>query len=254
MRPTMPSAGAARGGGLVRGSGTARGAGVLAVARYLFLDRRTYVLMPLSWSVLTFGLDVMVLELTPAGHGDKRWVWGLAAVYVIVFAIGAQAVARVLPFGLTLGFSRRTYFLGAVSLASAFAVCFGALVALGQAVERASDGWGIKMAYFRVAHLLDGAWWQTWLTAAVGFLLLFACGMWYGLVYRRGGLTGTWAFAGSQFLGLALLAAVITWTHGWGPIGRFLSAATAVDLTGILAGVAAVLLGGAYLTVRRLPV
>ncbi|MCL2782313.1 MAG: hypothetical protein FWD74_12675, partial [Actinomycetia bacterium] len=87
MRPTMPSAGAARGdgmlrgagaargGGLVRGSGTARGAGVLAVARYLFLDRRTYVLMPLSWSVLTFGLDVMVLELTPAGHGDKRWVW-----------------------------------------------------------------------------------------------------------------------------------------------------------------------------------
>jgi hypothetical protein len=44
------------------------------------------------------------------------------------------------PFTLTLEVSRRAYFLGATSLALALAVCFGLVVAVGQALERATGG------------------------------------------------------------------------------------------------------------------
>ena len=119
-------------------------------------------------------------------------------VFIVVYSwLGVQSVARALPFGLALGVSRRTYFLGAASLAAALAAGYG-LVLGSQAVERATGGWGMNMGYFRVPYILDGSWYLSWLTASVTFLLMFAYGMWYGLVYRRLGMTGTLIFGAAQ--------------------------------------------------------
>ncbi|MFI0721345.1 hypothetical protein [Streptomyces sp. NPDC021224] len=225
---------------------------VLTVVRYLLLDRFTYLVLPWAWAAFAFVLDVVILRLTPAGHASHRWVGGLAAVFLVVFGIGIQTVAQSLPFGLALGVSRRTYFLGATLLAVALAVCFGAAVAIGQAAERATDGWGMNMAYFRVPGVLDGSWWQTWLGAAAAFVMLFAYGMWYGLVFRRAGLIGTVSFAGAQGVLLTLAAAVVTWVHGWTRVAHFFTV-TAL-FPAVLAAVAVILLAGGLTTVRRLAV
>ena len=111
------------------------------IARYLLLDRLTYLVLPWAWAVFGFVLDVVIVQLTPAGHTSHRWVGGLAGVFIVVFVLGIQSVARALPFGLALGVSRRTYFLGATSLAAALAAGYGLMLALGQAVERATGGW-----------------------------------------------------------------------------------------------------------------
>jgi hypothetical protein len=224
------------------------------VVRYLLQDRVTYLAMPWGWAAFAFALDVVVLELTPAGHANHRWVGGLAAVFLVVFATGVQSVARALPLALALGVSRRTYFLGVTALALALAVCFGLVVAAGQAVERATGGWGIRMAYFRIPYLLDGPWYLSWLTAATAFVLMFVYGMWYGLVFRRAGFLGTAVFGAAQLGVLAVAAVAATWTHGWRDIGRFLTALTAAGVTGVLAAAVAVLLAGAFATIRRLTV
>ncbi|MFI0898914.1 hypothetical protein [Streptomyces sp. NPDC020983] len=225
---------------------------VLTVVRYLLLDRFTYLVMPWVWAAFAFALDAVILQLTPAGHAAHRWVGGLAAVFLVVFAIAVQTVARALPFGIALGVSRRTYFLGAALLAVALAVCFGAAVAIGQAAERATDGWGMNMAYFRVPGVLDGSWWQTWLGAAAAFVMLFAYGMWYGLVFRRAGLIGTVTFAGAQGVLLTLAAAVVTWLHGWTRFAHFFTV-TAL-FPAVMAAVAVILLAGGLATVRRLSI
>lgn len=227
---------------------------ILTVARYLLLDRITYLVLPWVWGAFAFGLDVAIIKLTPAGDSSDHWAGGLVAVFLVVFVLGVQAVARALPFGLALGVSRRTYFLGATALAIVLAACFGAVVAIGQALERATGGWGIKMAYFRVADVLDGPWWQSWLTASTAFLVLFAYGMWYGLVYRRNGLPGTVIFAAAQAVMLALLAAIVTWTHDWPHIGHFFATNAAAVIPAILAGLAALLIVGGLATVRRLAI
>lgn len=225
-----------------------------AVVRYLLLDRVTYLVMPWGWAVFGFVLDVVILGLTPAGDSDHRWVGGLAAVFIVMFSAGVQSAARALPFAVALGVSRRVYFLGVSSLALGLAVCFGFAVAVGQIAERATGGWGMHMAYFRVPYLLDGAWYQSWLTAATAFALLFLWGMWYGLIHRRAGLTGTMIFGGAQLGALALAAVVATWVHGWTGIGHFFTALTATGFTGVLAVVVALMLAGGFATIRRVTV
>ncbi|WP_329130986.1 hypothetical protein OG552_08860 [Streptomyces sp. NBC_01476] len=227
---------------------------IVTVARYLLLDRVTYLVLPWVWAAFGFLLDVVILRLTPAGHTEDRWVGGLAAVFLVMFVVGVQSVARALPFALTLGVSRRTYFRGAISLALALAVSFGLVVAVGQTIERATGGWGMHMAYFRVPYLLDGAWYLSWLTATTTLILLFVYGMWYGLVYRRAGVPGTMVFGAAQLGVLALAAVIATWVHGWTHIGHFFTALTATGVTGVLAAAVAVLLAGAFATIRRLTV
>jgi hypothetical protein len=65
------------------------------VVRYLLLDRVTYLVLPWAWAAFGFVVDVVILQLTPAGHTSHRWVAGLVGVFIVVFVLGVQAVARV---------------------------------------------------------------------------------------------------------------------------------------------------------------
>jgi hypothetical protein len=224
------------------------------VARYHLVQRLNYLILP--WAILTFvfGVDVVILAITPSGHSSHRYVGGLASIFVLVFILGAQSVARSLPFGLALGLSRRSYYLGTALLAAALAAVVAVIATVGQAIERATDGWGIHMGFFRVPYLLNGSWYLTWLTSFVAVTLLFVYGMWFGLVYRRWGLFGLFAFLAAQVTVLIIGALVVTWTHAWHNLGHFFTALSAAGLTGLLAALAAVLLAGGFTTMRRVTV
>jgi hypothetical protein len=224
------------------------------IVRYLLLDWVTYLVLPWAWAAFGFVIDVVIIELTPAGHTSHRWVAGLVGVFIVVFVLGIQSVARALPFGLALGVSRRTYFLGAASLAVALGVGYGLVLVIGQAVERATGGWGINMAYFRVPYILDGSWYLFWLTASITLIFMFAYGMWYGLIHRRGGTAGTVTFGAAQLAVLTLAAVIVTWVHGWPGLGHFFATITATGVTAVLAVAAAALLAGGFATIRRLAV
>lgn len=227
---------------------------VATVVRYLLLDRVTYFVLPWTLAAGSFILDTVILQLTPAGDSHQRWVGGLSAVFVMMFAVGAQSSTRALPYALTLGVSRHSYLLGAAALAAGLGVSFGLVVAIGQSLERATGGWGIRMAYFRVPFLMDGSWYLTWLTAAIVLVVMFLYGLWYGLIFRRAGLVGTVAFGGAQFGVLAAAAVVTTWVHSWHSVGRFFGGLTATGVTGVLAVAVAALLAGTFGTIRRLTV
>jgi hypothetical protein len=219
------------------------------VARYHLVQRFNFLI--LRWAILTFvfGVDV----LTPAGTGH-RYVGGLASIFIIGFVLGAQSVSRSLTFGLALGLSRRSYYLGTALLAVAFAVVVAAIATIGQLIERSTNGWGLRMGFFRVPYILNGPWYLTWLTSFVMLTLLFVYGMWFGLVYRRWNLVGLVSFIAAQITALAIGAAAATWTHGWRHIGRFFNALSAAGLTTILAAAAVTLLAGGFTTMRRLTV
>ena len=82
----------------------------LNVARYHLVQRLNYLILP--WAILAFVflVDVTILAATPAGNSSHRYVGGLASIFVLVYALGVQSVARSLPFGLALGLSRRSYY------------------------------------------------------------------------------------------------------------------------------------------------
>ncbi len=224
------------------------------VVRYHLVQRFNYLILPWAVLVFVFFVDVVILALTPAGHSAHRFVGGLASILVILFLLGLQSVSRSLPFGLALGLSRRSYYLGTALLAVALAAVAAAVATVGQAVERATGGWGLTMGFFRVPYILSGPWYLTLLTSFVLLTLFFVYGMWFGLVFRRWSLVGVAAFAAGQVTVLVIGALVATWTHAWHAIGHFFTALSAAGLTGILAALALLLLVGGYTTMRRVTV
>jgi hypothetical protein len=102
-----------------------------------------------------------------------------------------------------------------------------------------------------VPYLLDGPWYQTWLTLFVGLALVFVYGMWFGIVQRRWSLVGMVVFSAAQVTVLLAASLVVTWAHGWASVGHFFTSLTAVGLTGLLAALAVALLAGGHATIRR---
>jgi hypothetical protein len=238
---------------------------LVKVARYHLVQPFQYLL--LTWIVLafTFVVNVVIFGVTPvrqhmvptanglvsAAGMDGRYTGALSSFFLIFLVLGVQSIGRSLPFGLALGVSRRSYYMGTALLAVVLACADGLALAALQAIERATGGWGVQMGFFRVPYLLNGPWYQTWLTSFVGLALLFVYGMWFGIVYRRWSLVGTLAFIAAQVTVLLGAALVITWAHGWTGVGHFFTGLTIAGLTGLLAVLAVALLAGGHATIRR---
>jgi hypothetical protein len=243
---------------------------LVTVARYHLVQRVIYVVLPLAALAVGFFVDLAIFASVPlgahhalvsTGHGipvlvtvhntSGRVGGGVGAICAWVFIGGLITTARSLPFALALGVSRRAYFAGTALLGAGLAAAYGLLLTVLQAIERATDGWGVSMRVFRLPYFLDGPWYLTWFTATVSLALLFAYGMWYGLVYRRWDLPGLFAFITAQAVVLVAGAMAVTWANSWPGVARFFSGLSAAGLTGVLAGLAIVLATGGYAMVRR---
>jgi hypothetical protein len=236
---------------------------LVKVARYHLVQPYQYLIV--TWGILafTFAVSLAVLALTPGGHSavltadglptaaSVRSTGSIASFFIFFFVLGVQSIGRSLPFGLTLGVSRRTFYAGTALLAAVLALADGLALTVLQAIERATDGWGVRMGFFRVPYLLNGPWYLTWLTTFVGLTLLYVYGMWFGIVYRRWNLIGVVAFIAAQ-VAVALAATVLMdLAFGSANVSKFFTDLTAAGLTGLLAVLAVALLAGGHATIRR---
>ncbi len=223
------------------------------VARYHLVDRMSFVALP--WGILTFSflVNVVVSLSVPTGPAGI-YTGGLATIYVFLLVCGALIMTRSLPFGLMLGISRRTYYLGTALLVVALGVVYGLGLTLLQLVERASGGWGVSLHFFRVPWIMDGPWYETWLTSFVLLVLFFLYGMWYGLVFRRWSVFGLVTFIAAQIVVVLLAVVAVSLTHNWSAFGHFFTTLTALALTGVLAAVALAMGFGGLTTVRRVTI
>jgi hypothetical protein len=220
------------------------------VARYHLVDRIAYVAVP--WAILAFSflINVAIAVMAPRPPGGI-YSGGVVSIYVFLLVCGVFSMTRELPFGLMLGVSRRSYYLGTALLVLALGVAYGLALTALQALERASGGWGLSLHYFQVPWILDGPWYQTWVTSFVLLVLFFLYGMWYGLVYRRWNLIGMLTFVAAQMLVVLAVAAVLTLTHGWTAFGHFVTTMRSPAMTGVLAAFSVALGFGGLGTIRR---
>ena len=225
----------------------------IKVARYHLVDRWNYMGGP--WSILAFDFAVfMVIIAMQAQRPAQSQSGALAAIYVFFLVIGALSIGRSLPFALALGVSRRSYYTGTAMLAGTLAVLYGLALTALQLIERATGGWGMTVHFFRVPYILAGPWYLTWLTSSVGLALMFAWGMWFGIIYRRWNLIGLLAFTAAQVAMLVGAGVVTTAAHAWPAVGSFFTTLSVLGLTGLLAALAVTLLAGGYATTRRVTI
>jgi len=223
------------------------------VARYHLVDRLTYLALP--WGVMAFSLLVNVVIsalVPPSPHG--YYTWGLVTIYVFLLVAGALSMTRSMPFGLMLGVSRRSYYLGTGLLVVALGVVYGFGLTVLHIAERATGGWGYGVHFFRVPCILAGPWYQTWMTSFVLLVVFWLYGMWCGLVHRRWSLPGLTAFFAAQVLVALLFVVAVSLAHDWAAVAHFFSTVTAPALTGVLAATAGALGLGGFATMRRVTI
>jgi hypothetical protein len=216
------------------------------VARYNLARPAIYLLLP--WIL---PLSFAVAAVTA---GRRHEAAGYLLGFFIYFAVqGWQSIGQSLPFGLTLGVSRRSFYSGTALLGLALALVSGLVLAALQAIERATGGWGLSMHFFRVPYLLNGPWYVTWLTSAVGLFAAFVYGMWHGIVNYRWGMPGTMTFLAAQVLVVIAGGLAGSYEHGHvrSAAGGSAAGLTALGLTGIVAALAVLLLAGGHATIRR---
>ena len=219
------------------------------VARFNLARPAYYLLLP--WILpLAFALGVLTAR-------RSHEATGYLLSYFIFFGVqGWQTVSRSLPFGLALGASRRSFYSGTALLGMALALASGLVLAALQAIERATGGWGLSLHFFRVTYLLNGPWYATWLTSAVGLFAVWVYGMWHGAVSSRWGGLGTLAFIAAQVLVVVAGARVAAFEH-WhfrSAVGGASPSLTALGLTGLVAALTVLLLVGGRATIRRVTV
>jgi hypothetical protein len=223
------------------------------VGRYHLIDRFTWLALP--WGIMAFSFLVNIgVALAVPTSSRGIYTGGLVSLYVFMLLCGSLSMTRSLPFGLMMGISRRTYYAGTALLVLTLGVVYGLGLTLLQVVERATNGWGLNLHYFRIPWIMDGPWYQTWLTSFVLLVAFVLYGMWYGLVFRRWSVPGLVTFVAAQIV-VALLAVVaVSATHSWSGVGHFFTTVTALALTGVLAVVALAMGFGGLTTVRRVTI
>jgi hypothetical protein len=238
------------------------------VARYHLAMPWLVLGMPWAIMAFSFAVNLVIFASVPASHhysltsqglvqvvsAPHNYTGAVVIVYIFFFTIGVSSIGRSLPFGLALGVSRRSFYSGTALLGVSLAVVDGLALTALQAIERATDGWGVRMHFFRVPYILDGPWYLTWLTSFVVLAMLFVYGMWFGIVYRRWNLTGSAAFIAAQATVVVAGVLIVAWADAWSGVGHFFTGLTAGGLTGLLAVLAALLLAGGHATIRRVTV
>lgn len=223
------------------------------VGRLHLVDRYSYTW--LSWGVLafTFAVNVAIFAIVPAGP-TGNYTGAVSTIYIFMTVVGTISITRYLPFGLSLGLSRRTYYLGTLGLIGALAALNAVLMTVLYAVESATHGWGLDLHFFRVPWLLDGPWYQVLLTSLVFLLMFYLLGMWGALLHARWGMVGVVVTVAVLVLVLLAAGVAITLGDGWPAIGRFFVAAGPAGLTGLIAVLVVLLAGAGYGTIRKLTV
>jgi len=232
---------------------------LVRVGRFSLADWPEFVTLPWLAQGLVFALDLAVFAASPqvtrpAGHSGMKYAGALATIYIVFAIVAARSISKRLPFALALGVSRRSFYAGTALMAAVLAVADGLVLTLLQPIEAATGGWGIHLHFFRVPFLLEGPWYQTWLTSFVGLALMFVYGMWCGLIYQRWNIFGVLTFAAIQMLALTAGLAIAFRDNSWHRVGHFFTTLTIGGLTGALAVIAVALLAGGYVTIRRVTV
>lgn len=227
---------------------------VLTAARLNVVDARTRLGMP--WLVLgaVWLVNLLIYGLIRANTGgdDDGTIGALAALYLFMAVAYLQTMTQTFPFALSLGVTRRNFYLGASLVVLLESLLHGVLLTIMLAVERATGGWGLAMRVFGVGFLVQGNPVLQVVAYAVPLMALGFLGLLVGTVFRRWGQLGIYVGGIGSILVLGGLVALVTWQQWWGAVGRFFSTTPSLALVGayplVLVALAAV---GGFLLVRR---
>lgn len=219
------------------------------VLRMQFVNRQTYIWVPLLVLVGAWALTLIVFALIPydgvkAGGGSQAPLW-----YFLV--VGVQSLTMTFPFSQAMSVTRKSFYLGTLAAAAVTSLLLAAVFAIGGLIEQATNGYGMNGYFFYLDWIWERGWWAAAIVYFVIAMLFFITGFWSATIYKRWGTL--WLTVALTGVGVLLVGAI--WLIGrldvWDGVIRWFGeqGALGLSLWGVLLG--AVLATLSYLTLRR---
>jgi hypothetical protein len=205
---------------------------VVPARRRIALATRLHATNPwgtliLPWLILigVFGVNFAVWHIVKAAAGDGQvdpdafqYNGGVTWIFFYMAVVAIQAMNQTFRFALGMSATRRDYYLGTALYFVALSLMYGIGISLLAAIERATDGWGVRGAFFAPAFMADLPLAQVAFGFVLILLLLFFVGAAVATVFVRWGSNGILAFFGAvAVIGLAG-AWLMTRANAWGSL------------------------------------
>ncbi|MHA7284184.1 hypothetical protein [Arthrobacter sp. TMS2-4] len=224
------------------------------VVRLQFVNTQTFLWVPAlvlggAW-ILTL-LIYWILEASgvdgvKTGGGSQAPLW-----YFLV--VGVQAMTLTFPFSQAMSLTRREFYLGSLAAAAVSGLGMSTVFVLLGLVEQATDGYGMNGYFAYLAWVWEAGPLAAGLTYFVATMLFFIVGFWSATVYKRYGTAVLTVVMIGIGLVLVGVVALVTWQQAWPEVGQWLRDAGSLGLTLGAMAMCALLAGGSYLTLRRMP-
>ncbi|MGR7024771.1 hypothetical protein [Geodermatophilus sp. URMC 62] len=213
---------------------------VVAAARLHLMNPLQTIGIPWGIALLSFVINLPVWAFTAASdqpHGG--FTGGVVSLYVTVLVIYVQSVTQLMPFAMGMSLSRRTFYLGTALTAAVTALAYGLALSVLTAVEDATGGWGVRLAFWSPGPFdVDNAALQVVVSGAPMLAAAFI-GVAIGVVMKRWGAPGLWSLAVATIVLLGGLAILISWRHAWDDLGTWVLEQSMVTLAVALPAVLA---------------
>lgn len=173
--------------------------------------------MAWPWGILasSLAINLVVWALLSPANRDSTSTGGLVSIFVVQAIWGFQTVVQIFPLAGGLGLTRRTFALGAGLVHAGQAVLYAAGLTGLRYLESVTDGFGLRLRFFRMSLLTRDHPVEQLLTYAAVFLLVSSLGLLAGVVHHRWRATGL-------FVGVVVAGATVTTVFlllvrtGWG--------------------------------------
>lgn len=214
------------------------------------------VRLAIPWMVLgsAFLINLLIFGLIRANtdDGDPGVTGALAALYITASIVHLQTMTQTFPFALSLGITRRNFYLGAGLVVLVETLVHSIALTVLLAIENATGGWGLQLRFFGVGFMVQSNPVAQVVAYAAPLLALGLIAMMIGTLFKRWGQIGVYAAAIGTTLVLGGLVALVTWQQWWGAVGSFFTTTPSLVLLGVYPLVIAVLAGlGGFALVRR---
>lgn len=221
---------------------------VLDIVRLHLLDRRlvlgTLLVVPLF---VALGVGVAAAEIATTGSFGKGFAIGIVGgFYGGIAGVQFTSIARLFPFALAMGRTRREYYLGTLLFVLLEALVIGVVLYVLLLVEQGTGGWGAGLPFLGGSWATVGNPAGQYLVFTAPLLLTFPMVLLGVVVTARWGRIGL--ITGAVLAGAAAFAALI----GTGLLTAGLG--TVVGDTVRLVAIGAVFAVAGWFVVRRAPV
>jgi hypothetical protein len=200
---------------------------ILATARVLMANPAMALLLPLGILASSFVVNIMIFASVDAIE-EGGVTGGLLSIYFTQFIVCWIGVHQFFSFSVGLNATRRAYYVAAVLVSIGQALFFSIVLYLGGIIERATDGWGIKLHFFDPMPLTSSNSPVTILVYAVPLVLVSCLGLLQGAVSKRFGTRGFFLILIVGLVVAGGLVVLINELGAWPGVGSWLA-----DLSGL---------------------